>query len=225
MVAPNSTRCREQAYELFAAGVANLDSTVGLLKAATAINMHGDDSVTFEAIDSEIRTLAARVRCRLKTNHPSALLAHLHRVLFEEEGFDGNREDYYNPRNSYIASVLESRRGMPIALCLIYKCVAERLPIAVEGIGAPGHFLARVEVEGRAALIDPFYGGRVLTREEAIRRVEQTTGCTVPDCVDVLAPVTHRQWLERMLNNLQVVFAQNNCPADLAAMRELAALL
>lgn len=225
MVAPNSIRCRDEAYQLFAEGLAHLDSTAGLLKAATAINMHADDGITFEHVDNEIRTLAARVRCRLKSNHPSALLAHLHRVLFDEEGFDGNREDYYNPRNSYIASVLESRRGNPITLALIYKCVAERLPIAVEGIGAPGHFLLQVPVEGSNALIDPFYGGRILTRAEAIRRVEQTTGCAVPECVDVLTPVSHEQWLERILNNLQVVFAQTNCPEDLAAMRELAALL
>lgn len=225
MVAPNSTRCREQAYELFAAGLAHLDSNAGLLQAATAINMHCDDSVCFEQVDNELRTLAARVRCRLKSTHASAMLAHLHRVLFDEEGFEGNRDDYYNPRNSYIASVLECKRGTPITLALIYKCVAERLPIQVEGVGAPGHFLAQVEVEGRRALIDPFHGGRLLTRAEALRRVEQTTGCVVPECVDVLAPVTHRQWIERMLNNLQVVFAQANCPEDLAAMRELAALL
>ena len=63
-----------------------------------------------------------------------AVLAHLHEVLFDEEGFAGNVDDYYNVANSYLPVVLETRRGIPISLTLLYKLVAERLGLPVQGV-------------------------------------------------------------------------------------------
>ena len=68
-------------------------------------------------------------------------------VLFEEEGFAGNLERYYNALNSYLPVVLNARRGLPIVLGLIYKAVGESAGLLVEGINAPGHFLVRIETD------------------------------------------------------------------------------
>jgi regulator of sirC expression with transglutaminase-like and TPR domain len=219
--------CRPAAYALFAAQVPVLDSGQGLLRAAVAMSMHELHEVDLHAIEASLDHLAQAVRCRIKSHQPQAILAHTHDVLFEEEGFAGNTADYYNPANSYVPAVLRTRRGLPITLTLVYKCVLERLGMRVRGINAPGHFLAGVEGgDGTAMLlIDPFSSGQALSRDEALERAESVVGVAVPRTDEFLAPATHRQWLARMLYNLQHLFAQNGRAGDLAAMLELSALL
>ena len=70
-------------------------------------------------------------RSRVRGQQPQAMLAHLHALLFEEEGFSGNVDDYYNTANNLIPIVLKTRRGLPITLSLVYKNVAGRLGIPV----------------------------------------------------------------------------------------------
>jgi regulator of sirC expression with transglutaminase-like and TPR domain len=159
----------------------------------------------------------------------------LHDVLFDVAGFAGNVDDYYNPANSYLPEVLRTRRGLPITLALIYKCVAEGVGLAARGINTPGHFLVAVqspEAVGGARVasrpwmyVDPFYGGGVLDPQEVWRRVAEATGRDEPPSPHWLAPATHRQWLARMLNNLQAVFAHTGRERDLYAMQELQDLL
>jgi len=181
-----------------------------------------------------ITELAATVRRRVRTPSVEAKLAHLHDVLFDVVGFVGNVEDYYNPANSYLPEVLRTHRGLPITLVLIYKCVAEGVGLEVRGINSPGHFLAAVksvEPNQRSAsadewmYVDPFYGGELLNYDEVRRRITETTGMVTVDSVQSLAPATHRQWLGRMLNNLQAVFAHTGRERDLYAMQELQDLL
>src|SRR5207253_2280148 len=102
---------------------------------------------------------------------------------------------YYSPANSYLPEVLRTRRGLPITLVLIYKCVAERIGLEVQGINSPGHFLAAVrrgernknaEKRGGWMYVDPFYGGELLNRDDVCRRIAETTG---------LLPADSGQWL------------------------------
>ena len=86
----------------------------------------------------------------------------LARYLGHEQKISGNREDYYHPRNGYLPWVIEFRSGLPITVTLIYMLVGLRLGLAVEGIGAPGHFLARLD----GVIFDPYYGGRSLSDGE-----------------------------------------------------------
>jgi regulator of sirC expression with transglutaminase-like and TPR domain len=86
----------------------------------------------------------------------------LARYLGDEQGLAGNSDEYYHPRNCYVPWVMEFRAGLPITLSLIYILVGHRLGLPVEGIGAPGHFLARLD----DVIFDPYYGGRILTDGE-----------------------------------------------------------
>ena len=131
------TLCRPAAFELFRQHLPLVHTTDGLLYAAIAISMHSLDDVAPEEIDEELHGLAHRVSARLRTDNIDAMTAHLHDVLFEEEGFRGNSDDYYNPNNSYLSAVLASKLGFPISLSLIYKVVAERVGLEVEGVNAP----------------------------------------------------------------------------------------
>jgi regulator of sirC expression with transglutaminase-like and TPR domain len=217
--------CRPQAFYFFAYQLTAIDTTVGLLNSALAVSMHALDDVDPKAVLAELQGLAQRVRRRVRSRNPQALLAHLHDVLFDEEAFSGNHQDYYDPSNNYLSHVLQTRCGIPITLCLIYKVVAEGVGLNVEGVNAPGHFLARVKTAAGTMIVDPFFAGGVLTDEEAFDRMERITGRATPRISQYLAPAQHAQWVSRMLVNLQHIFASEDRRGDLAAMGELQCLL
>lgn len=219
------TLCRPEAYRFFQRQLPAIETTDGLVNAATAISMHCLNGVEPDEINAELQELAHRVSARVASSQTQALLAHLHDVLFDEEGFEGNSEDYYDPLNSYLPSVLESKLGIPITLSLIYKVVGEKIGLKIEGVNAPGHFVVRVMTDEGWMIVDPYVGGGVLTADEAFDRMEEMTGREVPRSPEYLAPATHSQWLSRMLVNLQHIYATGDRRADLAAMSELQSLL
>jgi regulator of sirC expression with transglutaminase-like and TPR domain len=202
-----------------------LNSSKALLQGAVAISRHQLDGVSVKETERKIKALADNVRSRVRGSQPQALLAHLHDVLFEEEGFAGNVEDYYNPINSYLPAVLENKRGLPITLCLLYKLVADRLGLETWGIGLPGHFLIGMDAGNSLMLIDCFAGGRVLTKGEAHEQLIMQFGPEIEWSDEILRPVTNRQWLTRMLQNLLNIFGSEDRYADVGAMLEMEMLL
>ena len=222
---PKPSNCRREAFQRFKAQLPELDTTRGLLLAATAIASHQLQDVDPSLVEARLDGFAEAVLSRVRRQDSKALLAHLHYVLFEEERFVGNSDDYYNPLNSYLPVVVETRRGIPISLTLVYKCVAERVGLSVRGINAPGHFLASVQVENKWMLVDPFAHGRVITPDEAREQISKIIGQPVSDAPGLFEPATHHAWILRMLQNLQVVFAHAGREKDRAAMQELQEVL
>jgi regulator of sirC expression with transglutaminase-like and TPR domain len=213
--------CRPLAYEHFCRQLDSLDATPSLVQAAVAIAMHELEGIVPDEVSSRLNRLAARVGGRVHSGNQEALLAHLHDVLFVEEGFAGNTDQYYAAENSYLPVVLQTKRGLPIILALIYKTVAEGVGLQVEGINSPAHFLVRVRAAAEWMLVDPFFHGQSLSRQEAFLRLEQVGGRDVPRDDRILTPATHQQWLARILANLQSLFANQGRQDDLAAMTEL----
>ncbi len=223
---PTPSHCRPAAYQLFNEQIAELDRGANLFRAAFAIALHDRPEADLAATETIIENLADTVRKRALSQSPQALLAHLHDVLFEVYGLRGNTADYYNPANSYLPDVLRTRHGIPITLVLVYKRVAELVGIEVHGINTPGHFLAEVETDGETSLtIDPFYQGEALNENEISARIEHSTGRPLAPATPLRPRATHRQWLARMLNNLQAAFATEGRERDVLAMQELHALL
>jgi regulator of sirC expression with transglutaminase-like and TPR domain len=148
------------------------------------------------------------------------------RFLFEEEGFRGNGEDYYDPRNSLLDDVLDRRLGIPITLSVVYVAVAARAGLEAVGVGLPGHFVVRTERHGHHRLLDPFQGGALLDHaacEALVARVRPGGGPFDPRW---LAPVTTRQILVRMLSNLKAVYlALGDWPRALAAVERITLLV
>jgi regulator of sirC expression with transglutaminase-like and TPR domain len=133
----------------------------------------------------------------------------LHRLrefLFAEEGFRGNSEDYYDPGNSCLNDVLESKRGIPITLALVTMEVGARVGLRILGVGLPGHFVVSAHVGGDSVLLDPFSGGAVLTREGAHKVVARAVGRSIRLSEASFAPCSRRQILARMLGNLKAVY-------------------
>jgi regulator of sirC expression with transglutaminase-like and TPR domain len=217
--------CAPPAFELMTRQARAIDSPDALLGGAVAIAMHQLEHADVPQTDKTIQQYADAIRKRVRGPQPQALLAHLHDFLFEQQRFGGNTDDYYNPENSYLPAVLKSKRGLPITLSLLYKLVAERIGLRVNGIGLPGHFMVAVELDGDSMLIDPFSEGRMLTPEEAQERVREAFGPEMEWSHELLQPVSNLHWLTRMLQNLLHVFSASGRYADVAAMLEMEMLL
>lgn len=124
----------------------------------------------------------------------------LARFLFEEKGFRGNREDYDNPRNSDLAEVIRSGRGLPLSLACLYLLVGRRLGLEVEGVDLPGHFLVRARAGSRQLVLDCFAGGKVVEEEALLARSPLPEEETLrllrrpPDAAAILARVLRNLW-------------------------------
>jgi regulator of sirC expression with transglutaminase-like and TPR domain len=225
--------CTPEAFKLLGRQVPAIESPDALVYGATAIAMHQVENVDPQKVDAQLQRYADTVRARVRGHQPQALLAHLHDVLFDEEGFSGNTDDYYNTANSYLPVVLQTKQGLPITLSLIYKVVAERVGLKTWGVGLPGHFLCAVatgettsdEDELSIMLVDPFAGGRILTKDEAHERMQEMLGPDVEWSDELLAPVSNRHWLTRMLQNLLHTFGNAGHFADVAAVLEMEMIL
>lgn len=217
--------CSSHAFNLMARQAMAIHSPDALLEGALAISMHQIPDIDTGYIDRILQSYADTVRSRVRGPQQQALMAHLHEFLFDELGFCGNSDDYYNPQNSYLPHVLKTKRGLPIALSLVYKIVADRIGLRCWGVGLPGHFVVGVECDGANMLIDPFDKGRAMTHEEAHERMRQTLGEEIEWSVDLLEPVTNLHWLTRILQNLLHIFGANRQYHDVAAMLEMEMVL
>ncbi len=151
--------------------------------------------------------LAERVRDRLdEETAPLVILQELSRVLFEEEGFRGNAEAYYDPRNSFLNDVLDRRVGVPLTLSLLYLEVGWRLGLPLHGVNFPGHFLVRYDGEALKLLIDPFQKGEIRFEDEAQELLDRVYGGTVSLQPSYLRPAGRKDILVRLLSNLKGIY-------------------
>jgi regulator of sirC expression with transglutaminase-like and TPR domain len=184
------------------------DERIDLVRAALTIAQTEYPDLDFEGYRARIEGLARRVKRLVPDlDDPSEFIAALNRVLFEEEGFRGNREDYYDPRNSLLNDVLDRKLGIPITLAVVYMEVARRAGFPLVGVGMPGHFLLKhYDVDGREILIDPFNRGSILTASDCQQRLDELYGGQMRLQPQFLMAVNRRQVLVRMLNNLKSIY-------------------
>lgn len=156
------------------------------------------------ACEATIDTLASDARREVSGRGRRALAAY-HEIFFGRWGFAGNREAYYDPRNSFVNDVLERRVGIPISLAAVYAAIAGRLDIPVRGVAFPGHFLAKWTSGGSTLIIDCF-NGRILTRDECAELLSEVAPSAPPEGLDrYLETTPPRRVLSRMLGNLRQI--------------------
>jgi regulator of sirC expression with transglutaminase-like and TPR domain len=184
------------------------DERVDLLRAALTFARIEDPQLDLEHYMHRVEELARRVAARIQDlDDPAQVIAALNEVLFQEEMFRGNTVDYYSPRNSFLHHVLDRRLGIPITLALVYMEVARRVGFPLFGVGMPGHFLLKhYDVDGRSILIDAFERGQVVTEEDCRQKLKSIYAGQVTLQPEFLLPVTRRQMLTRMLNNLRSIY-------------------
>ncbi|MBN8510556.1 MAG: transglutaminase family protein [Burkholderiales bacterium] len=156
--------------QYFAALVAE-DRGFALLEAAAAVGMDEAPRLDTQAVLAQIDELGARLKRRVPAD-AAALpkLRLLNHYFFEELGFAGNVNDYYDPRNSYLHEVLRTRRGIPITLALLYIEIGQQVGLPLRGVSFPGHFLVKVRASRGEVIIDPMTG-KSLSREDLDERL------------------------------------------------------
>ncbi len=195
------------AHKNFSQAVECVDKKIDLGRAALAIAQEEYPEMDIEAYVGRLDRLAAMAEDRSGgETSPFRLLASINYVLFRQEGFKGNEEDYYDPRNSFLNEVLERKTGIPITLSVLYIEVARRLGLNVYGVGFPGHFLVKYVGTEEEIIIDPFHGGEARTIDELKDLLERTYGGKIGFQAAFLASVSKKQILRRMLNNLKAIY-------------------
>jgi regulator of sirC expression with transglutaminase-like and TPR domain len=174
----------------------------------------------------KIDSLADRVRGRCAAGTKTrSVLGQINWVLFVEEGFQGNAEDYYDPRNSYLNQVIDRKTGIPITLAILYATIAARVGVDLFGVNLPAHFMLRTDGGDATIFVDPFHAGALLDRRACEQRIAQLVGRAVTLSENQLAPCGPDLVVARMLRNLKLIYLeQHNYAAALPVVRRLAAL-
>ena len=189
------------------------DEQFPLFEAALSIAQDDVPSLDLQECLTEIDRFAARLKRRLPADIAQIpKLRLLNNFFYQELGFAGNLNDYYNPDNSYLHKVLASRRGIPISLAVIYMELAQQIGLDVKGISFPGHFLMKLSVSSGDIILDPFNGAS-LSREEIEERLEpyfiNGRRPSDPPLASYLEDASPRTILVRMLRNLKALFAEH----------------
>lgn len=198
---------RVRAREEFEAFARRPEDDMDLLEGALLMAREEYPRLDTAAYRVRLREMAEAARRKVPAGAPAPrALAAINELLFEDEGFHGDRETYYDPRNSYINEVIDRRAGIPITLALVYLEVGRRIGLPLEGVNFPGHFLVSYRGPERDVLLDPFEGGRTLGTKECEARLKASLGEGARLGPRFVQPAGARQFLYRMLNNLKGIY-------------------
>ena len=151
--------------------------------------------------------IATEVQTQLSgETYPLKVIQAINFELFDGLGFQGNSQDYYSPKNSFLNQVIERRVGIPITLSVIYLAVAQRIDFPMVGVGMPRHFLIRPNFEDVGIFVDAFNRGEILFKQDCQKKLSAMYQQPVTLDPDWLAPVGNKQILARMLNNLKLIY-------------------
>jgi regulator of sirC expression with transglutaminase-like and TPR domain len=172
----------------------------------------------------EIERMALRLRGRLPQDlDAEERVVALNQFLFEDLGYWGNAEDYYDPRNSYLNEVIDRKTGIPLTLSILYMEIGRRIGLPLQGVSFPGHFLVRLRLRAGMLVLDPFSGGAPQSESELRQRLQRVIPEGMSDNVPVaelpldqfLEPAGNRQILARMLRNLKGIYRDTDKPESM----------
>lgn len=195
--------------ERFTAAVALPEHEIDLAEAALLVAAEEYPELDVDEYLGRIDSLAASVAPRLDGLASLAeRVATLNDFLFRERGFVGNQDRYDDPRNSFLNDVLDRGQGLPITLAILYVEVARRVGLPAQGVGFPGHFIAKLEGEPEI-LVDAFFG-RTVSLEECTERLRAMLGEDAElSPADHLRAASRREILARLLTNLKHVYVRD----------------
>lgn len=208
-------------YEEFRRAVERPEDALDLGRAALAIAESEYPRLDTTAYLARIDELAIAVTKHLTGDEsgPHRSIAALNYVLFQKSAFRGNRDDYFDAKNSFLNEVIDRRIGIPITLSVLYMEVGRRIGLPLLGVGFPGHFLVKYLDDREEIVIDPFNGGDIRTPDSLQELLAGLYGKPVALSPQLLDPVTKKQILRRMLNNLKFIYLrQRDLVKALAAL-------
>jgi regulator of sirC expression with transglutaminase-like and TPR domain len=201
---------------------ADVDLTLVALELARDAQPGLDFRPTLEWLDARGRELAGAV-ARSRSDADAVRL--LIECLAERHGIYGDDACYERADSSFLNRVIETGRGLPITLSILYIAVAERVGIDLRGVSTPRHFLTRYESVDGTIFIDPFSRGRILSQRACVKWISEISGLAKADVRSSLKPAPSRTIVMRMLNNLKALYVkQENWPAAWMVQHRLTAL-
>ncbi|BAZ46154.1 hypothetical protein NIES4102_31830 [Chondrocystis sp. NIES-4102] len=183
------------------------DEQIDLAKAALCYAQAEYPDLDINKYLGILDAIAYEIRPQLPVErYPLKVIQTINYHLFDCLKFEGNSGDYYNPNNSFINQVIDQKAGIPISLSVIYLAIAKRLDFPMIGIGMPGHFLISPDIEDTQIFVDPFNQGEILFPEDCQEKLIQIYQQPVELQPSFLAPISNKQILARMLNNLKFIY-------------------
>ncbi len=209
----------------FFATLVESDQDFALLEAAICIGHIQQPTLDVQGVLSEIDTLQQRLSQRVAADAaPMAKLLHLNQYFYKELGFGGNVNDYYAPDNSFIHQLLQTRRGIPISLAVLWLELAQGLSLDARGVSFPGHFLIKVSLPVGMAVMDPMTG-QSFSREDLLEKLEPYRIQDVSDDFETLLGLylqsaPRRDIVVRMLRNLKEIYKNQAAGTQWLAVQE-----
>jgi regulator of sirC expression with transglutaminase-like and TPR domain len=207
--------------EPFAQLLGGDDSRIDLARACLMIAQDAYPGLDVDRYLGEIERMAIRLRARMpQANAAEEKVVALNQFLFDDLGYWGNTDDYYDPRNSYLNEVIDRKTGTPISLSILYIELGRRIGLPLEGVSFPGHFLVRLRLRGGTLVLDPFAGGTPQSEAELRERLQRVipegaAGGVAPVELPLdqfLEPASNRQILARVLRNLKGIYREKDKP-------------
>ncbi|MEJ6680586.1 MAG: transglutaminase-like domain-containing protein [Flavobacteriales bacterium] len=204
-----------------------------LLEGALLINQFQYPSCNTDLIRKEITRIRQDVWLELNDNLTGfEKVRIINHILFNVHGFSGNKSNYTSPNNSFLGDVLNSKKGSPLSLAIIYQVLANSLDIPIYGVNLPNHFiLCYMDEYGIASMLDetvaengilfyinPFSDGTVIHKNEID---EFLFHLNLPEKVKFYKPCDNSDIISRLINNLIFGFQENGDELKVAGLREL----
>jgi regulator of sirC expression with transglutaminase-like and TPR domain len=185
------------------------DKQINLAEAALMVARMEYPELDIETYMQQIHQLADEIRDTLP-NNPDAgeTLIQLNNVLFQDKGFEGNSEHYYDPKNSFLNDVLDRKLGIPISLSILYIELGKELGLPLAGVAFPGHFLVKLEIDDGAIVLDPYFGGISLSEDDLEDRLQEYYGDALKKShfYGLLATSSNKEIITRVLRNLRNLY-------------------
>ena len=199
------------------------DARLDLVEGSLVIALEDDPSIDIDSYLERVGEWSGAVRERLDGSRDvDRVVEAINRLLFEEEGFHGEDEDYYDPRSALLSATLDKHAGLPISLSVLYIEVARRVGAEVSGVSLPGRFLVKFSGAFGIVVVDPFEGGRVLTTLELQKLLDDVYGGGVRLREHHLRSFSPKEILARELARLKAAYlAQHDLPHAAASIDRL----
>jgi regulator of sirC expression with transglutaminase-like and TPR domain len=195
----------------FASLVRQTQGDFRLAEGALLIAQEEYPNLDIAAYLHRLDTMATAVKHQLGLElDPRRIVTTLNAYLFDTQGFYGNQEDYYDPRNSFLNDVLDRKTGIPITLSVLYLELGRQVGLPIVGVGLPGHFIVQYAAQPGQFWIDPFHRGQVLSREDCMARLQDIYGQTLAWHEAHLQPVSDHDILRRILHNLKAIYLRQS---------------
>lgn len=210
-------------FREFAAGEITNEN---LARGALLIALEDYPGIDVNGYLDQLDGLAARVLRRCTRGEPPIFrLGHLHAEMFDVDGYDGDTQNYYDPRNAYLNEVMDRKTGIPISLAIVFLHVATKIGLSASGVGLPGHYLVKVQFELNEVYVDPFDGGATLTIPEIAALLRHLSRGSQRLMSEHLRAWTGRETLQRVLANLMNMWNRAGDSRRMATAKERMELL